>query len=159
MSQQLNLETIGYSVENFGKAFRQIRRQKQMTLREVCIRLLEEDVKDLAFSDPEEYENKLKVIMNNLSRFERGVRKGTWVKKNWVELMHALSATDDELSALLNTGDPEAPHFLILREGLLKKVTEKMKKELLLSSLNENAAVERLCRRYIGEWLSMGSGE
>jgi transcriptional regulator with XRE-family HTH domain len=159
MSQQLNLETIGYSVENFGKAFRQIRRQKQMTLREVCIRLLEEDVKDLAFSDPEEYENKLKVIMNNLSRFERGVRKGTWVKKNWVELMHALSATDDELSALLNTGDPEAPHFLILREGLLKKVTEKMKEELLLSSLNENAAVERLCRRYIGEWLSIRSGE
>ena len=159
MSQQLNLETIGYSVENFGKAFRQIRRQKQMTLREVCIRLLEGDFKDLAFSDPEEYENKLKVIMNNLSRFERGVRKGTWVKKNWVELMHALSATDDELSALLNTGDPEAPHFLILREGLLKKVTEKMKEELLLSSLNENAAVERLCRRYIGEWLSMGSGE
>jgi transcriptional regulator with XRE-family HTH domain len=149
MSQQLNLETIGYSVENFGKAFRQIRRQKQMTLREVCIRLLEEDVKDLAFSDPEEYENKLKVIMNNLSRFERGVRKGTWVKKNWVELMHALSATDDELSALLNTGDPEAPHFLILREGLLKKVTEKMKKELLLSSLNENAALERLCRKYL----------
>jgi transcriptional regulator with XRE-family HTH domain len=149
MSQQLNLETIGYSVENFGKAFRQIRRKKQMTLREVCIRLLEEDVKDLAFSDPEEYENKLKVIMNNLSRFERGVRKGTWVKKNWVELMHALSATDDELSALLNTGDPEAPQFLILREGLLKKVTEKMKKELLLSSLNENAALERLCRKYL----------
>lgn len=145
----INLEITGYRVDTVGEAIRQIRKMNGLTMRKVSMRLLEADYKDLALSDPEEYENKVMIEINNLSRFERGVRKGAWAKKNWTELMKALSASDDQVAAMLNTGNPDAPVFLILKEGLLKKVAEKMKKELLLSSLNENAAVERLCRKYL----------
>jgi|TARA_R110000824_G_scaffold245700_1_gene434787 transcriptional regulator with XRE-family HTH domain len=145
----INLEITGYRVDTVGEAIRQIRKMNGLTIRKVSMRLLEADYGDLALSDPEKYENKVMIEINNLSRFERGVRKGTWAKKNWTELMKALSASDDQVAAMLNTGNPDAPAFLILKEGLLKKVAEKMKKELLLSSLNENAAVERLCRKYL----------
>ena len=137
-----------------GPAIREIRKNQGLSLKKIGMRLLELEGSDLKVGSPE-YNNKVKLWINELSRLERGERRGRLTREKWPDLVKACGIDKNVLASMMNQPKhgPALPDtdFVILKHGLVQEVVKKMKSELMLSSLDQNAAIERLCRQYVEE--------
>ncbi len=139
-----------------GTTVREMRKANGLTVKKVAMNMLALDKNNDYVEGTVEYNKKVKLVINEVSRFERGDRRGRFAYEKWPILVEACEGDNNELAQLFNEHGaaadlPDQTNYVVLKTDLVRQVQEKMKSELMLSSLDQNAAIERLCRQYVEE--------
>ena len=146
-----------------GSEIREMRKTNGLSLKKVAMNMLALDKNNDYVEGTVEYNKKVRLVISEVSRFERGERRGRFAYEKWPLLVEACEGDNNKLAQLFNEHDmaadlPDKGNYILLESGLVKQVLEKMMAELMLSSLDQNAAVERLCRQYVEDLMKSRLG-